>query len=160
MIELSDETATHDFAACLASQVAAGDVIGLSGALGVGKTVLARAFIRALTRPDEIVPSPTFTLMQHYDGARLAVYHYDLYRVQSDTEVQELGFDDAMANGVSLVEWPERAPIPQTKKRLDILMEEVPAADLEKRHLKITAGEDWTERLQTVLEAFRAMTND
>ena len=160
MIELTDETATCAFAACLASEASAGDVIGLSGALGAGKTAFARAFIRALTRPDEIVPSPTFTLMQHYDAAQLAIYHYDLYRVEFAAEVQELGFEDAMANGVSLIEWPERALIPYTENRLDIFIEEVSGAGAEKRSLKIKVGAGWTERFQTLLDIFRATTND
>ncbi|MBE88286.1 MAG: tRNA (adenosine(37)-N6)-threonylcarbamoyltransferase complex ATPase subunit type 1 TsaE [Rhodospirillaceae bacterium] len=160
MIELPDEAATCTFAACLASEAVAGDIIGLSGNLGVGKTVFARAFIRTLTRPDEVVPSPTFTLMQHYDSPRLAVYHYDLYRVESDNEVEELGFDDAMANAVSLIEWPERASVPQTEQRLDILIKEVYGACAEKRHLKINVGEGWSKRFQSILAVFEATAND
>ena len=159
MIELPDEAATCTFAACLASEAVAGDIIGLSGNLGVGKTVFARAFIRTLTRPDEVVPSPTFTLMQHYDSPRLAVYHYDLYRVESDNEVEELGFDDAMANAVSLIEWPERASVPQTEQRLDILIKEVDGACAEKRHLKINVGEGWSKRFQSILAVFEATAN-
>ena len=160
MIELPDEAATCTFAACLASEAVAGDIIGLSGTLGVGKTVFARAFIRALTQPHEVVPSPTFTLMQHYASPQLAVYHYDLYRIESDNEVQELGFEDAMANAVSLIEWPERASIPQTEQRLDILIKEVAGACSEKRHLKINVGEGWSKRFKSILAVFEATAND
>ena len=58
------------------------------------------------------MPSPTFTLVQSYDCPRLRVSHYDLYRLKSATEMQELGLDEALEDGAALVEWPERASLP------------------------------------------------
>ena len=79
------------------------------GELGAGKTTLARALVRAMAgQPDLEVPSPTFTLVQIYE-ARLAVAHFDLYRLGSPSELDELGFGEAIAGGVTLVEWPDRA---------------------------------------------------
>ncbi|MGF1454785.1 MAG: tRNA (adenosine(37)-N6)-threonylcarbamoyltransferase complex ATPase subunit type 1 TsaE [Alphaproteobacteria bacterium] len=107
-VSLRDDTDTARLGARLAAAAAPGDVIALSGDLGAGKTTLARGFVRALTALDEEVPSPTFTLVQTYDAARFPIWHFDLYRIGEPAEVVELGWDEALAGGVSLVEWPER----------------------------------------------------
>jgi tRNA threonylcarbamoyladenosine biosynthesis protein TsaE len=104
---LSDEAATVAFGAQLARVVRAGDVITLSGPLGVGKTALARGFIEALGHAGE-VPSPSFALVQPYDELDPRVWHVDLYRIEEAAEIDELGLDSA-ADAVLLVEWPERA---------------------------------------------------
>jgi tRNA threonylcarbamoyl adenosine modification protein YjeE len=106
---LADEQATVRLGEDLALALKAGDVLALHGDLGAGKTALARAIIRALAvSPDLEVPSPTFTLVQSYE-ARLPVQHFDLYRLASPEELDELGFDEAAQAGVAIVEWPERA---------------------------------------------------
>jgi len=106
---LPDERATSMLGADLALALRAGDVLALEGDLGAGKTTLARGLIRALAGDPELeVPSPTFTLVQAYEG-RIPVHHFDLYRLASAAELDELGFDDAIAQGAALVEWPDRA---------------------------------------------------
>ena len=106
---LADETATVRLGEDIAAAVVPGDVVALVGDLGAGKTTLARALIRAvLADPGIDVPSPTFTLVQSYDGD-LPVHHFDLYRLSSPDELDELGLGEALAAGVVLVEWPERA---------------------------------------------------
>ncbi len=107
-ILLADDADTAALGARLAAQAREGDVFALDGDLGAGKTTLARGFIRALTTPDEEVPSPTFTLVQTYDTPAFTIWHFDLYRIGEPAEVVELGWDDALAGGVSLVEWPGR----------------------------------------------------
>ncbi len=93
----------------LALALRPGDVLALSGDLGAGKTTLARALLRANAGDDALdVPSPTFTLVQNYEG-RLPVAHFDLYRLGSVDELEELGLDEALVEGAALVEWPERA---------------------------------------------------
>ena len=91
----------------LASRARAGDVITLSGPLGVGKTALARGFLAALGHEGE-VPSPSFSIVQPYEDLDPPVWHVDLYRIEDPSELEELGLD-AAAHAVLLVEWPERA---------------------------------------------------
>lgn len=106
---LADDGATGQLGEDLAMALRPGDVLALSGDLGTGKSTLARALIRALADDESLdVPSPTFTLVQSYD-ASLPVHHFDLYRIGSAHELDELGFDEALATGAALVEWPDRA---------------------------------------------------
>ncbi len=111
---LADEAATIAAAAALAPYLRTGQTLLLQGDLGAGKSTFARALIRALPladgslAPDEIVPSPTFTLLQTYDRALGPVYHFDLYRLSDPEEVWELGWEEAQAEGLSLIEWPQR----------------------------------------------------
>jgi tRNA threonylcarbamoyladenosine biosynthesis protein TsaE len=93
--------------AALARLARPGDVITLSGPLGVGKTSLARGFISALGHDGE-VPSPSFAIVQPYEHLNPPVWHVDLYRIESRGELDELGLD-ATAEAVLLVEWPQRA---------------------------------------------------
>ena len=104
---LSSEEATADLGTALARVVRSGDVITLSGPLGVGKTSLARGFISGLGHASE-VPSPSFAIVQPYDDVDPPVWHVDLYRIEEPSEIDELGLD-AAADAVLLVEWPERA---------------------------------------------------
>jgi len=104
---LADEEATVRLGAQLARCARAGDVIALSGPLGVGKTALARGFIAGLGHLGE-VPSPSFAIVQPYDDLDPPVWHVDLYRIETASEIDELGLD-AAAHAVLLVEWPERA---------------------------------------------------
>ncbi len=106
---LEDEAATIQLGEDLALALKPGDCLALSGDLGAGKSTLARAFLRAIADDDTLeVPSPTFTLVQSYE-LRIPVAHFDLYRLGHASELDELGFDEALSLGVCLVEWPERA---------------------------------------------------
>lgn len=96
-------------------------LIGLRGDLGMGKSVFARAFIRCFCGDEALsVPSPTFTLVQYYDAPLSALYHYDLYRLDAGEDVYELGWEDSLSEGVSLVEWPERLVGMKPPAMLDI----------------------------------------
>lgn len=93
----------------IASALKAGDAVALEGDLGAGKTTLARAILRGLGVAGD-VPSPSFTLVQQYETPRLKIAHCDFYRIEDSAEVEELGLEEALADGALLVEWPERAP--------------------------------------------------
>jgi tRNA threonylcarbamoyladenosine biosynthesis protein TsaE len=104
---LKDEAATASLGARIAKGLKPGDVVALSGDLGAGKTTLARGILRALG-VEERVPSPTFTLVQAYETPAFTLYHFDLYRIENQAELSELGLDHALEEGAALIEWPER----------------------------------------------------
>ncbi|UYN94442.1 MAG: tRNA (adenosine(37)-N6)-threonylcarbamoyltransferase complex ATPase subunit type 1 TsaE [Enhydrobacter sp.] len=106
---LPDEAATERLGAELAERLRPRDVLALRGGLGAGKTTLARAILRAAAGdPALVVPSPTFTLVEVYDTRRGAFWHFDLYRLEAPEQVFELGWEEARADGIVLIEWPER----------------------------------------------------
>jgi tRNA threonylcarbamoyladenosine biosynthesis protein TsaE len=119
-IDLADEAATTRLGAVIGRLLQAGDAVCLFGPLGAGKSTLARGLIRALTGPDEDVPSPTFTLVQFYEATGLSLAHFDLYRLAGPDEVEETGLDEALDNGAVLIEWPERLEGHLPPDRLDI----------------------------------------
>lgn len=103
------EHETEQAAITLAAELQPGAVLCLYGDLGAGKTVFARALIRYLTGdPALTVPSPTFTLVQTYDTKRGTIWHFDLYRIEHADDIYELGWEDALADSITIVEWPER----------------------------------------------------
>ncbi|WP_196260054.1 tRNA (adenosine(37)-N6)-threonylcarbamoyltransferase complex ATPase subunit type 1 TsaE [Pelagibacterium limicola] len=120
-----DPETTDAIGTALAALLDKGDVVLLYGDLGAGKTALARAIIRArLGQPDMAVPSPTFALVQPYDG----IVHADLYRLAGEDELEELGlFDDDRA--VKLIEWPERAPRLAEREGIAIALDSTPSGD-------------------------------
>ena len=96
---------TEAFAAELAAKAEPGTVICLDGDLGTGKTVFARGFARGLGITEPVV-SPTFTILYGYEGGRLPMWHFDVYRIEDPEEMYEIGYEDCFfGDGVSLVEW-------------------------------------------------------
>jgi len=108
-LNLADAAATDAAGRALAPLLQPGDVIALSGDLGAGKTSLARGLLAALGLTEE-APSPSYAIVIPYDPptVRLPVWHVDLYRLDDPEEAMELGLDDALLDGVLLIEWPER----------------------------------------------------
>ena len=98
-----DETRAwaRDFARTLTAPC----VVALYGDLGMGKSEIARAIIQTLRGADTVVPSPTFTIVQNYDG----ISHFDLYRVEDESELVEIGLMHAIENDITLIEWPQIA---------------------------------------------------
>ncbi|MSP49406.1 MAG: tRNA (adenosine(37)-N6)-threonylcarbamoyltransferase complex ATPase subunit type 1 TsaE [Alphaproteobacteria bacterium] len=141
----SSPSATRALAARLAPLLRAGDVVALSGELGTGKTFFARAVIQALGGPEE-VPSPTFTLVQTYDLAPTPVWHFDLYRLGKPEDAYELDLEDAFADAISLIEWPERLGALLPVDRLDIAL--AFGTSENERLGTISGGASWTERLK------------
>ena len=106
---LPDLCATRRFGRLLASNLMAGDVIALSGALGTGKSALARSIIQAVDPSEVDVPSPTFTIVQYYNlSDKTPLLHMDLYRIDSAKDAMSLGLDEAFVEAVCLIEWPDR----------------------------------------------------
>ncbi len=149
-IDLADEAATIALAEDIAAILKPGDVVALSGGLGTGKTSLARALIRAVAgEPALEVPSPTFTLVQTYATPRLSLAHFDLYRIGGADELAEIGFEEAVAEGAVLVEWPERAGGLLPSERLDVTLEIAGTG----RRAHLSGGSAWAPRLARSLAA-------
>lgn len=117
--ELPDLAATQRLGAALARLLRAGDVVALWGDLGAGKTTLARTVIAALGHRGD-VPSPTFTLVQVYELEPVPLWHFDFYRIDDPRDIAELGFEQALGEAISLIEWPQRMGALLPADRLDI----------------------------------------
>lgn len=126
MVFLNSEEDMARFAADYARTLVSGDVVLLSGDLGAGKSVFARGVIRHLCDDTQMdVPSPTFTLVQTYEAPSGAIWHFDLYRLEEPDEIYETGWEEALSDGIVLVEWPERLGglQPKRSKMLHITIE-------------------------------------
>lgn len=139
---LKGEAATARLGAAVAAALKPGEAVCLSGPLGAGKSTLARALVRALTTPDEEVPSPTFTLAQFYEGPGLKVAHFDLYRLTDPDEAYEIGLSEALDEGAAVIEWPERLGGALPPDRLDIEI----ALDGDGRRARLTPHGAWEGR--------------
>ncbi len=145
-LTLADEAATRRLGARLASLLMAGDVLALAGDLGAGKTTLARGLIQAALGRCEPVPSPTFTLVQTYEPVQgAAIWHFDLYRLTDPQELVEIGWEEALAGGFALVEWPERAGDALPDATLWLHLEEEGAS---RRAVFEGEAEFWSDRLR------------
>lgn len=132
-------------ATALAPCLHTGDLLALSGDLGAGKTAFARSLIRVLCDDGNLdVPSPTFNLFQSYDTPVGPVAHFDLYRLNNASELIEIGWDDALDDSISLVEWPDRAgDLPAN--RLDIDIKQLDGTDA--REFRLTGHGTFAARL-------------
>lgn len=128
---------TIKYAKEIADKVKPGDIICLDGDLGVGKTVFAQGFAKALGI-EEPITSPTFTIMNIYEGGRLPLYHYDVYRIEDESEMDELGYEEYFyGKGVTLIEWASQIEdcIPKTAKHIEI--KKVPEKGDNYREIKV-----------------------
>jgi tRNA threonylcarbamoyladenosine biosynthesis protein TsaE len=143
-VTLDDEAATLALGGDIAGTLGPGDAVLLTGPLGAGKTVLARAILRALGVTDR-VPSPTFTLVQSYDTPHFSVRHFDLYRVERESDLIELGFEDALDEGAIIVEWPEHAfgQLPDSALKIELR-----PLEGDGRTARLTGGIRWTGFLE------------
>ena len=141
-VALPDLEAMDALGARIADKLEPGDVVALSGTLGTGKTTLARAIIAALGHEGE-VPSPTYTILETYDGLRLPLVHADFYRLEDPSEVEELGLDDYRDGAALLAEWPDHAGgFDHEAGCLGIALEKVG----EGREAVVTPGANWQSR--------------
>jgi len=144
----ADASQTHLIAKALARQCRSGDCILLRGDLGAGKTTFARGFIEALCGEQEVV-SPTFTLVQTYPSPAGAIWHFDLYRVKNPEEIAEIGLDEALTGGITLIEWPEIVQSRLPDDALNVTIEIGSTPD-ERRITFVGAG--WQSRLELLKE--------
>lgn len=152
-LDLADEAATLRLGEALATRIGPRDVIALQGPLGAGKTAFARGLLAALARrhgvaPPSEVPSPTFTLVQTYALGPVTVWHFDLYRIADADDAIELGLDEALAEGISLIEWPDRLGARLPRDRLDLALA-YGAAD-GARVATLTGHGSWAKRIADV----------
>ena len=158
-LELPNSQATQRLGGLLARQLQAGDVIALSGALGAGKSVLARAIVQAVDPAEDDVPSPTFTLVQHYalaDGTPL--WHLDLYRIETPEGAMALGLDDAFIDAACLIEWPDRLKklLPRTSLSIHLYADEGwddDGDDPGVRFADVTAPPNWVDRVNDLVRS-------
>ena len=140
-MNLADERATGALGAAIAARLQPGDVVTLSGPLGVGKTALARGLLAALGHAGE-VPSPSFAIVQPYEELEPPVWHVDLFRIDDVRELDELGLD-AAAEGVLLIEWPEKAGASAWPQALGLTLE---FGDSGARRLTAKVPPSWQSR--------------
>jgi hypothetical protein len=152
-VTLPNEQATVAFMIDIACALEPGDLVTLSGDLGAGKTMFARALIRYLSGDATIeVPSPTFTLIQTYELPRFQLVHADLYRLSGAAELAELGFDDLPEGAVVLMEWPDRAAGLLPADRLDITFTLAPALGPDVRNGRIVGYGSFAARAERIAQ--------
>lgn len=149
-ISLSSPEETETLAQRLAPYLCAGDTVLLEGPIGAGKSFFCRSIILSILADPEDVPSPTFTLVQVYDGPDFPIWHCDLYRLTHPDEAWELGLDEAFESALCLVEWPDRlaGQEPKDSLRLSFVSE-----NGEARLLKIQSYSQRWSNLREVLNA-------
>lgn len=131
------DSETQAFASDFAKTLTPGKVVCLFGEMGVGKTVFTNGLCRALGACD-YATSPTFTVVNEYDGGDFPVYHFDMYRIEEEDELLELGFDEYLnAGGICIIEWPENIPNSLPRKFIRV---------------EIVRGEEYTQRTITITE--------
>lgn len=140
MTTLADATATTRLGAQVATWLKPGDLVTLSGDLGAGKTTLVRGLVHALCGQD--ATSPTYTLVHTY-GADPVIWHFDAYRLKHPDQIFEAGWDEALATGIVLVEWPDRIAPHLPPDRLEISLEH----DGDQRRARLTGTGKWACRI-------------
>jgi tRNA threonylcarbamoyl adenosine modification protein YjeE len=143
--ELPDPRASEALGERIAGQLQRGDVVALFGDLGSGKTTLSRGVLRGLGHTGP-VPSPTFTLVQHYETRDLTVAHFDLYRLAARDEIFELGLDEACHEGAVLIEWPEILEDGLPAERLEVHLSDIGDG----RAARLAGYGGWADRLDAL----------
>ena len=137
---------TKAFALRIRENLQDGDIVLLKGEIGAGKSHFARSIIQATMDKVEDVPSPTFTLVQTYDTTIGSIWHADLYRLNDQSDIFELGLIDAFGNEIVLIEWPDRLGYLEPQ---DALTVEITILEKNKRKITFsTTSSDWRGRLE------------
>jgi tRNA threonylcarbamoyladenosine biosynthesis protein TsaE len=145
-LTLPDPAATARLARSIAPRLREGHIVGLTGGLGAGKSLFARALIgarlAAVGRAEE-VPSPSYTLVQTYDLGSVELWHADLYRLGAIGEVIELGLEEAFDRAICLVEWADRLGPALPARALTVALDFVPGSDDARRATLSATGPEW-----------------
>ena len=148
---LVNEQATAQLAYCLTSSLQVGDILCLSGMLGMGKTTFTRFLIQALSSSSEEVPSPTFTLVQRFETTIGLVWHFDLFRITEPLDIIELGWEEAITEGITVVEWPDRIEHQLPIDRLDVTFDLVRTEHFSNaRWVRLKGQGSWAKRLSMI----------
>jgi len=155
LLRAPDEAATKAIGAALALQLEPGDVVGLSGDLGAGKTRLVQGAAAALGVEEPVV-SPTFMLVREYEG-RMPLHHVDAYRLSGAAELEDIGLDEVFpADAVVFVEWSDRVEGALPDSWLELILH---TRDDEVREITVAAhGDSWAGRLEAVAAALARFT--
>ena len=149
-LTLRDPAATTRLGHLVSAGLMAGDVVALTGPLGAGKSVLARAIIRHACPREDDIPSPTFTLVQTYEPAAGPPFmHFDLYRLESPDEALELGIEDAFIDSICLIEWAQRLGPYLPRTALNVSLEPV-ADEPDERAVPLAGGARWQPLLADI----------
>ena len=115
---------TVEIGRVLSEQLLPGDFLNLNGSLGAGKTLLVKGVGQGLGLDPDLVTSPTFSIMNEYTGIEPPLYHFDLYRLQHDLELEQIGYEDYFyGSGITVVEWGDRFRYRLPEQRVDIVLE-------------------------------------
>lgn len=137
IIETTTPEETFEAGRMLGERAQAGRVYCLNGGLGAGKTVFAQGFARGLGI-GEPVNSPTFTIVQQYEGGRLPLYHFDVYRIGDISEMDEIGYEDCFyGEGVCLVEWSDLIRELLPEQSVEIRIEKDPDRGFDYRRITV-----------------------
>jgi tRNA threonylcarbamoyladenosine biosynthesis protein TsaE len=142
-LDLPDASGTVALGIRIGAALRAGETVLVRGALGAGKTTLARGAVAAWTGTEGEVPSPTYTLVQIYDGPKGALWHADLYRLKNVAEAEEIGLLDALGREACLIEWPERLGAAAPPDRLEVDLQFINGG----RSARLTGFGAWRGRL-------------
>lgn len=129
----------QQFAELIKAQIRVGDanIICLNGDLGAGKTEFSRLFINLFAEKNITVPSPTYNIVQIYELDSSTINHFDLYRIEDEEELHEIGFEELLESGVSLIEWPENAVDTLKRYEKQIINLKIEILDDESRRITI-----------------------
>jgi tRNA threonylcarbamoyladenosine biosynthesis protein TsaE len=146
----NNEIDTKDIAYRFSSLLKPKDIVFLYGDLGLGKTYFCKHVIcNLLNNPETEVPSPTYTLVQTYQmDQKTTIWHFDLYRIKTCEEVYELGWEEALYDGITLIEWPEKLENLAPKDRLDVVFTNK-KTDNNFRQIELVPHGTWEDRILT-----------
>ncbi len=152
---IMDEDSMVKLATALSPCLRQGDILLLNGDLGAGKTAFSRALIRQMCKDLAMdVPSPTFTLVQLYDIDAKTLWHFDLYRLGDPEDVFELGWEDAVDDGIVLVEWPQRLDTLCPDDALEISISWPVELGETVRDIAFSGDAVWQDRIQPLVKTF------